>query len=97
MATILSAGDTKTLICKYLSELPPIVGDWQLSCKEPRCSHYCNGACCNPGRQTASAPCPFDGKELPLVDTEPVNSNDPMPDDGPWQPRWTTPGVPKKG
>jgi len=93
MVATLFTGDTKTFICKQLSKLPPVVSDWQQSCKQPRCSHYCDGKCCNPGRQSASAPCPFDGKELLLVDAEPVNSNDASP----FQPCLATPAVPKKG
>lgn len=74
MVTTLFTGDMKTFICKQLSKLPPVVGEWQQSCTQPRCSHYCDGECCNSGRQSASAPCPFDGKELLLVDSEPVNA-----------------------
>jgi hypothetical protein len=97
MVTTLFNGDPRTLICKQLNELPPIVGDWQLSCKQPRCSHYCDGECRNAGRQSAFAPCPFDGKELLLVDAELVNSNDATPDASPMQPWLATPAVPKKG
>jgi hypothetical protein len=60
--------DTQTLICKHLPSLPPVVSDWQQSCQQPRCPHYCLGECCNSGRQLVSAPCPFDGKELLLED-----------------------------
>lgn len=72
MVTTLFAGNTKTVICKQLSKLPPVMSDWQQSCQQPRCSHYCAGECCISSRQSASAPCPFDGKELPLVDAEDV-------------------------
>jgi hypothetical protein len=89
--------DTKTLICKQLSKLPPVVNDWQQSCKQPQCSHYSDGECCKAGRQSASAPCPFDGKELLLVDAETVNSNDATPDASPLLPCLATPAVPKKG
>jgi len=96
MFTSFFPGDTKTFICKQLSKMPPVIGEWQQSCKQPRCSHYCDGECCNAGRQSASAPCPFDGKELLLVDAEPVNSDDATPDASSWQ-RWlATPAVPKK-
>ncbi len=72
MVTTLFTGNTKTFICKQLDRLPSVVSDWQQSCKQPQCPHYCDGKCCNPGRQSVSvsAPCPFDGKELPLVDAE---------------------------
>jgi hypothetical protein len=56
--------------CKHLSNLPPIVSDWQQSCQQPQCPHYCQGECCNTDRQAAFAPCPFDGKELPLEDAD---------------------------
>ena len=66
---------TKTFICKQLETLPPIVSEWQ-RCKEPECRHYCEGECWHEGRQAASAPCPFDGRELPLVDAEYVDFDD---------------------
>jgi hypothetical protein len=56
------------LICKPLPELPPVVTDWQQVCEQPRCPYYGQGECCHPGRQRASAACPFDGKGLPLGD-----------------------------
>lgn len=65
--------EDKTFICKKLDQLPPITSEWQQSCKQPKCSHYCNGECCNPGRSSVSSPCPFDGKELPLTDAEDAN------------------------
>jgi hypothetical protein len=68
MTTNLFTNDTYTMICKHLPNLPPVVSDWQQSCQQPRCPHYCQGECCNSGRQWASAPCPFDGKELLLQD-----------------------------
>ena len=71
MVTTLFTGHTKTFICKQLDKLPPVVSDWQ-QCQQPRCSHYCDGECCNSRRQSATAPCPLDGKELPLVDAEAV-------------------------
>jgi hypothetical protein len=67
MVTTLFTAPTKTFTCKQLDRLPPVVTDWQ-QCQQPRCSHYCAGECCNSGRQSVSAPCPFDGKKLPLVD-----------------------------
>jgi hypothetical protein len=74
MATTLLTEGNKTFICKQLDRLPPVVSEWQ-QCQQPRCSHYCDGECCNSGRQSASAPCPFDGKELLLVDAEAVSSD----------------------
>jgi hypothetical protein len=76
MVPTLFAGHTKTFFCKQLSKLPPVVSDWQQSCKQPRCSHYCDGKCCNPGRSSVFASCPFDGKELPLVDSDSVYFDD---------------------
>jgi hypothetical protein len=76
MVTTRFTGPTKTFICKQLDKLPPVVSDWQQSCQQPRCSHYCDGECCNSGRPSASAPCPFDGKELPLVEAEAGYSDD---------------------
>lgn len=87
MATNLSTGGTRTFACKQLSNLPPVVSDGQQSCKQPQCSHYCNGECCNPGRTSAFAPCPFDGKELPLVEAEAGNSKEAMLDASPLQRR----------
>jgi hypothetical protein len=78
---------TQALICNYLPQLPPVVSDWQQSCLQPRCPHYCQGGCWNPGRQAASASCPFEGKELPLEDA----------DTGEDSPSRATRGVPKKG
>ena len=68
MATTFFTGHRKTFTCKQLSQLPPVVCDGQQSCMQPRCQHYCEGTCCNPGRQSASASCPFDGKELLLTE-----------------------------
>ena len=96
MTTSLLTNDPHTLICKHLPELPPVVSDWQQSCKQPRCSHYFDGECCHPGRQSASAPCPFDGMELPLEDAKAVNAADATSDDNDFQ-RWWSPDVPKKG
>ena len=76
MATTFFTGPTRTFICKQLDKLPPVVSDWQQSCQQPRCTHFCAGECCNPGRTSALAPCPFDGKELLLVDAEFVYSED---------------------
>jgi len=69
MATTLLTGRPKTFICKQLDRLPPVVSEWQ-RCQQPRCAHFCDGECRHSGRQSASAPCPFDGKVLPLVDAE---------------------------
>src|SRR5581483_5020804 len=68
MTTSLFTRDTRALSRKHLSELPPVVSDWQQSCQQPRCPHYCRGECCNSGRRGGFAPCPFDGKELLLED-----------------------------
>ena len=76
MVTPLFTGYTKTFICKQLDKLPPVVSEWQQFCKQPRCSHYCAGECCNSGRQSPSAPCPFDGKKLSLVDAGAVDFDD---------------------
>ena len=92
MVTTLSTGPTKTFICKQLDKLPPVVSDWQ-QCQQPRCSHYCAGECCNSGRTSASAPCPFDHKELPLVDAEDVYIDDASP----LQPSVAARPLPKKG
>jgi hypothetical protein len=87
MTTSLLTNDASTLTCKHLPSLPPVVSDWQQSCQQPRCPHYCQGECCNSERQWASAPCPFDGQELLLEDADAI-------EDSLW---WTLPGVPKKG
>ena len=97
MVTTLYDGHTKNLVCKHLSKLPPVVSDWQQSCQQPQCSHYCKGECCHPGRQSASAPCPFDDKELLLEDAESLNFQDDLPDASPFQLWLATPAVPKKG
>src|ERR1022692_2920788 len=97
MVTTLFTGHRKTFICKQLDKLPPVVGEWQQSCKQQRCSHYCAGACCNPGRQSTSARCPFDGMELLLVDAEPIYSDDATPEASPLEPWLATLAVPKKG
>ena len=96
MVTTLSTGHMKTFMCKQLAKLPPVVSDWQQSCQQPRCSHYCGGECCNSVRQSASAPCPFDGKELLLVDADSVIFNDATPDASYSEPVLVTPAVPKK-
>jgi hypothetical protein len=94
MTTSLPADDTHTLTCKHLPNLPPVVSEWQHSCQQPRCPHYCQGECCNPGRREASAPCPFDGRELLLEDAEPAHAADAPVEDSP---SWATRGVAKKG
>lgn len=66
MAATHTTKRTHTFFCKQLNQLPPVVSDWQQSCEQPQCPHYCQGECGNPGRESASAPCPFDGKELLL-------------------------------
>jgi hypothetical protein len=87
MTMNLLANDTHALICKHLPGLPPVVSDWQQSCQQPRCPHYCQGECRNPGRQWAFAPCPFDGEALLLEDAAAVDDS----------PSLTIRGVPKKG
>jgi hypothetical protein len=93
MTTSPLAAPTHALICKHLAELPPVVSDWQQSCQQPQCPHYCQGECCHPGRQLVSAPCPFDGKELLLEDAEAVHTNDGQAGSD----SWTTRDLPKKG
>lgn len=70
MAT--SQSNREAFVCKQMRNLPPVVSEWQQTCKQPRCSHFCAGECCNPGRAEADAPCPFDGMELPLEDATPL-------------------------
>jgi hypothetical protein len=89
MTVDLLTNDSRTLTCKHLPALPPVVSDWQQSCQQPRCPHYCRGECWNPDRQGAAAACPFDGEELPLEDTDALAAED--------GPSLTTRGVPKKG
>jgi hypothetical protein len=86
MTMNLLTNDTPTLICKHLTGLPPVVSEWQQYCQQPRCPHYCQGECCIPGRECATAPCPFDGKELLLEDAAVEDC-----------PSLTSRGVPKKG
>jgi hypothetical protein len=93
MTTSLLAATTHALVCKHLAELPPVVSDWQQSCQQPRCPHYCQGGCCNPHRQWASAPCPFDDTELLLEDAEPAYADDATEGSHSWETR----GLPKKG
>jgi hypothetical protein len=76
MTRSLLTNDTHPRTCKHLPHLPPVVSDWQQSVQQPRCPHYCQGECCNPGRQRAFAPCPFDGQELLLDDAEPAHADD---------------------
>jgi hypothetical protein len=89
MNMTLSTNDTHILTCKHLPDLPLVVSDWQQSCQQPRCPHYCQGECCHSGRQSASAPCPFDGKELLLEDAVAATVGDGT--------ALTIRGVPKKG
>jgi hypothetical protein len=91
MTTSLPLDDTHALICKHLPNLPPVVSDWQQSCQQPRCAHYCQGECRNPSRPAASAPCPFDGRELLLEDAA---CADDMAEDGL---SWGTRVLPQKG
>jgi hypothetical protein len=91
MTTSLFTNGTHAFICKHLPELPPVVSDWQQSCQQPRCPHYCHGECCNPGRREEFAPCPFDGKELLLE--EATYGDDILEESR----LWATRGLPKKG
>ena len=59
---------------------------------QPQCSHYCEGECWHEGRQSASAPCPFDGSELPMVDSESV-----FFDENFLRPWLAAPALPEKG
>lgn len=52
--------------CKKLHELQPVFTDWQQTTWCPDCDYYDSGICANPIRKDSSAPCPFDGKVLPL-------------------------------
>jgi len=81
MTQIVPTPRVRTFVCKHLSELPPVMSEWQQSCKQPKCSHYCQGQCCNPSRPSASAACPFDGKPLPLEDAVPSVGDDGTPED----------------
>ncbi len=91
MSTSLLTNGTPARICKHLPELPPVVSDWQQSCQQPRCPHYCHGECDHPARDRASAPCPFDGKQLLLEDAaydgDLLGGGD----------AWVTQNLPKKG
>ena len=53
-------------VCKKLHELPSVAIDWQQTTWCPDCDFYDLGACGNPERTGSDAPCPFDGKPLPL-------------------------------
>jgi hypothetical protein len=89
MAATLRIDIGYVLICKHLSQLPPVVSDWQQSCQQPGCPHYCQGECLNPGRRGQFAPCPFDGKDLLLEEAEPADAADSH--------SWAARGLPKKG
>jgi hypothetical protein len=91
MTTTLHIANGHVLICKHLPELPPVVSDWQQSCQQPRCPHYCQGECDHPARDRASAPCPFDGKELLLEDA--AYGDDALQDSRSWAKR----DLPRKG
>jgi hypothetical protein len=96
MNATLFAEETTSFICKHLDKLPPVVSDWQ-QCQQPRCSHYCAGKCCNSGRLTASAPCPFDATELPLEDAKIAYFDDDAPGLNPLWPSLHRQRLPKKG
>lgn len=76
MAATLSLECTKPSRCKHLHKLPPVVSDWQQTCMQPNCAHYCGGQCFNPGRQSACAKCFFDDRELLLQEAEFANLDD---------------------
>lgn len=97
MVTTDSTGDVKSLICKQLSKLPPVVSEWQESCHQPRCTHFCDGECGNSSRESAAAPCPYDGKELPLMDANSRNDDLDETEADLARPWPTTPALPKKG
>jgi hypothetical protein len=52
--------------CKKLKELPTVVTEWQQTTWCPDCDYYHAGQCDDPKRPMSSAPCEFDGSELPL-------------------------------
>lgn len=64
MVAPLLTTSTKKFVCKKLSILPPVVTEWQQSCEQPQCSHYCDGECRDSGRQSESAPCPMDAVDM---------------------------------
>jgi hypothetical protein len=70
MTTRMLARRKASFSCKHVVALPPVIGEWQQACKQPQCSHYCQGGCCNPSRYSASGPCPFDDTVLPLEEVE---------------------------
>jgi hypothetical protein len=53
-------------LCKKVREMPPVVSEWQPTTWCPDCEYYDQGACEDPARPGSNAPCPFDGKVLPL-------------------------------
>jgi hypothetical protein len=57
----------RTMIpCSKLPQVPAVATDWQQTAWCPDCEYYDHGACTNPARTEDSAPCPWDGKVLPL-------------------------------
>jgi hypothetical protein len=56
--------------CKKLNELPTVATDWKQTTWCPDCEHYHGGCCDDPKRTTASGPCAFDGRELPIREVE---------------------------
>jgi hypothetical protein len=56
--------------CKHEDQIPPVVAEWQLDVLCPACKYYCRGKCIYPLRNSPQAPCPFDGKRLPLKQVE---------------------------
>jgi hypothetical protein len=65
--------------CIKLREMPSVVPDWQQTTWCPDCEHYDRGTCANQTRVDSNAPCPFDGKALPVREV-PVDSNDDQPE-----------------
>jgi hypothetical protein len=64
--------------CKKVHEMPPVVNGWQQTTWCPDCEYYHCGTCGNLTRTDRNAPCPFDGKALPLREVA-VDSNNYRP------------------
>jgi len=63
--------------CKKLHELPQVVNEWQQKTWRPDCDYYDCGTCGNPMHWESDAPCPFDGKVMPLLEVADEAPNDP--------------------
>jgi hypothetical protein len=63
-------------LCKKLHDLPSVATDWQQTTWCPDCEYYECGKCHDPIRTENNAPCPFDGKELPLREVTADPNND---------------------